>query len=444
MPRSTLRIDAHQLGWMTGNSNRIVGQNYSSSGELLSMNGVSLGYDGFGRNTQVGQQTWWHSGAGADRVLVQKQNGSTTTQKIAFYAGALLQECDVYYAQQSWPNNKDPLLGSCTNRYFLAGRRVDEARDLRDSKWNTTRKFPFGEDALTSGSYTEEDHFASYRGAGDGVAIDYARHRSYAPTLGTFTSPDPYEASGGLDDSASWNRFAYVGGDPIGRTDRLGLRYQDRTECHGNPESEDLLCWEFPWWEPDGPGAPEPDPPTLPAETSCQIQTRKSGEPLLGQTFAESANPPISGLLGKYERGTFPAQSQGWFFAIQFIATLSGDITPENWEAFQTFSRAGSFEVEDGRTQPYGHRGEDNPAANRVVNVSNQMAFIDAPGLGRYPFVDDRSLKVVSADITWRFKTGFRYTRPDGSQSVLCETDWTLRLVVSDGNFDFYFNGERQ
>jgi YD repeat-containing protein len=53
-------------------TNRIVGQNYSSSGELTSLNGVSLGYDGFGRNTQVGQQTWWHSGAGADRVLVQK------------------------------------------------------------------------------------------------------------------------------------------------------------------------------------------------------------------------------------------------------------------------------------------------------------------------------------------------------------------------------------
>jgi hypothetical protein len=173
-------------------TNRIVGQNYSSSGELTSLNGVSLGYDGFGRNTQVGQQTWWHSGAGAgaDRVLVQKQNGSTTTQKIAFYAGALLQECEVLYTDPNWPYPKGLLLGTCTNRYYLAGRRVDDAQAIRDSKWNSTRKFPFGEDALTSGSYTEEDHFASYRGAGDGVAIDYARHRSYAPTLGTFTSPD--------------------------------------------------------------------------------------------------------------------------------------------------------------------------------------------------------------------------------------------------------------
>jgi hypothetical protein len=82
-----------------------------------------------------------------------------------------------------------------THLHYLAGQPVDEARYIRDSKWNSTRKFPFGEDALTSASYTEEDHFASYRGAGDGVAIDYARHRSYAPTLGTFTSPDPYEGS---------------------------------------------------------------------------------------------------------------------------------------------------------------------------------------------------------------------------------------------------------
>jgi RHS repeat-associated protein len=154
---------------------------------------------------------------------VQKQNGSTTKQKIAFYAGALLQECEVLYTNPNWPNPKDLLVGTCTNRYYLAGRRVDEARDIRDSKWNSTRKFPFGEDALTSGSYTEEDHFASYRGAGDSVAIDYARHRSYAPTLGTFTSPDPYEASGGLESPASWNRFAYVEGDPIGLNDPNGL-----------------------------------------------------------------------------------------------------------------------------------------------------------------------------------------------------------------------------
>jgi RHS repeat-associated protein len=169
-------------------------------------------------------------------MLVQKQNGSTTTQKIAFYAGALLQECEVLYTDPNWPYPKDLLLGTCTNRYYLAERRVDEARDMRDSKWNTTRKFPFGEDALTSGSYTEEDHFASYRGAGDGVAIDYARHRSYAPTLGTFTSPDPYEASGGLQNSGSWNRFAYVGGDPIGFNDSSGL------EACKTPKLTDFSC----------------------------------------------------------------------------------------------------------------------------------------------------------------------------------------------------------
>jgi RHS repeat-associated protein len=147
---------------------------------------------------------------------------------------------------------------------------VDEARDIRDSKWNSTRKFPFGEDALTSGSYTEEDHFASYRGAGDGVAIDYARHRSYAPTLGTFTSPDPYEASGALQDSGSWNRMAYVGGDPIGFNDPKGLL---RCFAWPEPDRPDLPAPQVPMEaglfcsperQDDDPKAPEPDPTPAP------------------------------------------------------------------------------------------------------------------------------------------------------------------------------------
>ena len=53
--------------------------------------------------------------------------------------------------------------------------------------------------------------------------MDYADQRFYANTQGRFTSPDPYVASGGAGNPGSWNRYAYVGGDPINSRDPSGL-----------------------------------------------------------------------------------------------------------------------------------------------------------------------------------------------------------------------------
>jgi hypothetical protein len=50
-----------------------------------------------------------------------------------------------------------------------------------------------------------------------------ADQRFYASGYGRFTSPDPYQASGGPASPASWNRYSYTRGDPINRTDRKGL-----------------------------------------------------------------------------------------------------------------------------------------------------------------------------------------------------------------------------
>ncbi len=41
--------------------------------------------------------------------------------------------------------------------------------------------------------------------------------------MGRFTSPDPSATSAKLSDPGSWNRYAYVGGDPISRMDPSGL-----------------------------------------------------------------------------------------------------------------------------------------------------------------------------------------------------------------------------
>ncbi|MBE7545138.1 MAG: RHS repeat-associated core domain-containing protein, partial [Solibacteraceae bacterium] len=53
--------------------------------------------------------------------------------------------------------------------------------------------------------------------------LDYALNRYYKPEWGRFTSPDPYQASGGPAEPGSWNRYTYVGGDPVNWFDPPGL-----------------------------------------------------------------------------------------------------------------------------------------------------------------------------------------------------------------------------
>ena len=55
----------------------------------------------------------------------------------------------------------------------------------------------------------------------------------YASGLGRFVTADPYVASGGVGDPGSWNRYAYVGGDPVGRYDPLGLE-----DCVPSPDAD--------------------------------------------------------------------------------------------------------------------------------------------------------------------------------------------------------------
>jgi RHS repeat-associated protein len=85
----------------------------------------------------------------------------------------------------------------------------------------TTRYFPYGDEPATTTQ--DRPKFATYYR--DSVtALDYAQQRYYASTLGRFTTPDPYMASGGPPDPQSWNRYAYVRNDPVNYLDPEGLQ----------------------------------------------------------------------------------------------------------------------------------------------------------------------------------------------------------------------------
>ena len=99
-----------------------------------------------------------------------------------------------------------------TRKYF-AGHEIGGfmVQDRLASNTATQEYFPYGEstapDSLTS--------FATYKRDSSTTGLDYAQNRYYARSIGRFTSPDPYRASGGPANPQSWNRYAYVESDPV-------------------------------------------------------------------------------------------------------------------------------------------------------------------------------------------------------------------------------------
>jgi RHS repeat-associated protein len=80
--------------------------------------------------------------------------------------------------------------------------------------------YPFGEERTST--VDGRDKFATY--FRDTVGLDYAQQRYYNAGMGSFSTPDP----GGIKTAvpsrpSSWNRYAYVEGDPVNFTDPRGL-----------------------------------------------------------------------------------------------------------------------------------------------------------------------------------------------------------------------------
>jgi RHS repeat-associated protein len=82
---------------------------------------------------------------------------------------------------------------------------------------------PYGEDKPgATNPPNDSEKFASYtRDAGTG--LDYAAQRFHHQGNARFLTSDPYQASAGTAQPGSWNRYSYVGGDPINKYDPRGL-----------------------------------------------------------------------------------------------------------------------------------------------------------------------------------------------------------------------------
>ena len=91
--------------------------------------------------------------------------------------------------------------------------------------------FPYGEEKTSTDD--NQVKFATYFRDSTGADEDYAQQRYYASGSGRFMSPDP---SKGVvpKDPGTWNKYTYVGGDPVNFNDPSGLN-RAAVECQNDP-----------------------------------------------------------------------------------------------------------------------------------------------------------------------------------------------------------------
>ncbi len=214
-------------------TNRLVvsGMAYDANGNVTSMPGVgTLTYDARNRITGSGgvptrgydpgnRKIWWKDANGITFVDYWLPNG----EKLVTYK---IDEAP-YVNDQRYPGPVQFL--TVTRTLYFAGRQVKvEGRygvggyvewPQPDRLSSNARHHPYGEERGTSST---EYKFATYQREASG--LDYALNRYYSSVYGRFLSSDPYRASGGPSDPGSWNRYAYVQGDPVNRNDSEGLQ----------------------------------------------------------------------------------------------------------------------------------------------------------------------------------------------------------------------------
>lgn len=207
------------------------GFTYDAAGNMTKDGMNTYAYDGANRQTQInsGAATYTYFGP----LRIKKAAGSTTT--VYIYSG------------------KEPIAeyvnGSLSTEYIYSGARLLATvaggavtyhhpdrlsnRSETDSSGNVARTyghFPYGETWYETGT-ADKWKFAGYeRDAQSGeTGLDYAQARYYASGFGRFMSTDP--VGGMISIPQSTNRYGYVGGDPVNRTDPQGLLWGAEALC---------------------------------------------------------------------------------------------------------------------------------------------------------------------------------------------------------------------
>jgi RHS repeat-associated protein len=226
----TVPINGTGISWNPGydpatNHYTLAGSSYDANGNLLNdlfhsyawsvdgnpttLDGLTLIYDALGREVEMQNGTTNTEFVFGPTGKLALMNGQTQTKAFVAFPGGT----QVKYAGSSISTYRLPdWLGS-----FRVG-----STNSRTHSWGIAFA-PFGEQYAQSGSPALS--FTGEQGTADTVTDEYDfLARKLHPSQGRWISPDPAGlAAVDLANPQTWNRYAYVGNDPCGYIDALGL-----------------------------------------------------------------------------------------------------------------------------------------------------------------------------------------------------------------------------
>ena len=223
------------------NSNRLSGYQiaYDANGNLESYPGAggvqNLSYDGRNRLGSVavsGAGTEYYGYApGGSRVW--KRTVRNETQTRFFFRGVGGRVLEEYERDDA------EVTGFAVRRrhVYFGGKRLAQG-EVGAGGWMTWRSVVTDRVGSVVGVGSQANYYYPYQERSapeddqgkfgtyyrdDFTKLDYAQQRYYQGQFGRFLTADPYRASGGSADPGSWNRYAYVEGDPVNFVDPAGL-----------------------------------------------------------------------------------------------------------------------------------------------------------------------------------------------------------------------------
>ena len=238
-----------------GNTNRIssAGFGFDAAGNMTTMpfggGSQTITYDRDGRVASVtnsgGTESYTYD---ASNRRVVRNNGSQT--EVTFY-GIRGEKLGRYLVKTYADGSKGFDL---IEQYFYFGGRMTAKRpgsqflttgitrlttDRLSSVGDGSTYYPYGEEKTVTAN--DKDKFATYYR--DSVSgLDYAQNRYYSSVYGRFLSADQLRQSAELDDPQSWNRYVYVGDDPVNWNDPEGL-----AQCPVDTPNSVFVCANQPY-----------------------------------------------------------------------------------------------------------------------------------------------------------------------------------------------------
>jgi RHS repeat-associated protein len=203
--------------------NRIVnsGYAYDNAGNLTSDGVFNYVYDGENRMTQAGTATYTYN---ASRQRISRTYGGGTTYYIN-NSGFMLSK---KLPDNSWRDfiyfGSRLIVEATSSGTFYHHQDTLSTRVLTNSSGTVIEQqqpAPFGE-VMTDTGYSTNFKFTSYERDGE-TGNDYALNRQYASNRASFNQADPYDGSYDAGSPQTFNRYGYVGNDPLNVVDPSGL-----------------------------------------------------------------------------------------------------------------------------------------------------------------------------------------------------------------------------